>query len=103
MQHSVGEMMDALITRLEGEESDIAKAILAHLMLVTIHPFQDGNGRVARLLMNAILISNGLPWLTIKEGEREPYFAALRAAQLKQDSRPFTEFILQRELDVLGS
>ena len=99
----VGEMMNALITRLDLEESAVTKAVLAHLMLVTIHPFPDGNGRVARLLMNAILLSNGWPWLTIKEDERESYFATLRAAQVKEDSRPFAEFILQRELDVFGS
>jgi Fic family protein len=60
---------------------------------VTIHPFLDGNGRIARLLMNLILLGSGLPWLTIRNDERSAYFEALEQAQVNEDVRPFAMFI----------
>ncbi len=97
----VGEMMTTLMERLGQEPSAIVRAILGHLMFVTIHPFPDGNGRIGRFLMNAILVSNGWPWLTIREGERGAYFEALKEAQLNNDSRLFSRFILERELPLV--
>lgn len=92
----IGDMMSTLTERLEGLPSSIVSAILGHLMLVTIHPFPDGNGRVGRFLMNALLLSSGWPWLTIREDDRRAYFAAIREAQLDGDARPFGVFILER-------
>jgi Fic family protein len=66
-------------------------------MLVAIHPFPDGNGRVARLLMNAVLVAKAWPWLTIREQDRRKYFEALRGAQLDDDARAFASFIIERE------
>lgn len=45
-------------------------AALAHLKLVDIHPFSDGNGRTSRLLMNLILIKAGYPPVIIMKQER---------------------------------
>jgi Fic family protein len=92
----VGELMARFLDRLEKEGHAIARAVLAHLILVTIHPFPDGNGRVARFLMNAVLLGGGLPWVTIEEGDRREYFDVLKAAQLHEDAGPFAEFILER-------
>ncbi len=97
----VGELMSALIEFLPTIPSAIVSSILAHLTFVTIHPFPDGNGRVGRFLMNAILLGNGWPWLTIKEGERGTYFESLREAQLEDNARPFAGFIAQREAEVV--
>jgi len=97
----VGEMMNALIEEVRKVDATIIKAVLAHLMLVTIHPFPDGNGRVARLLMNAILVGNGWPWLTIREQERRKYFEALREAQLNEDARPFGRFVIEQERELI--
>jgi Fic family protein len=97
----VGEMMNTLIEQLGKLDAAILKAVLAHLMLVTIHPFPDGNGRVARLLMNAILLRNGWPWLTIREQDRRQYFEAVRAAQLDGDARPFGKFIIEQEGELI--
>ncbi len=47
--------------------------------------------------MNAILLSNGWPWLTIQEGERQAYFEGLKEAQLNGTIRPFADFIIERE------
>lgn len=54
----------------------------AHYRLVTIHPFLDGNGRTARLLMNLILLQNGYPPALIRTRDRVPYLKSLEKAQL---------------------
>ncbi|SOD03425.1 Fic/DOC family protein [bacterium JGI 053] len=73
----------------------LARAILAHLEFVTVHPYPDGNGRLARLLMNVALLGGGLPWVTIRNDDRPPYFAALHAAQVEGDPLPFTRLVLR--------
>ena len=97
----VSEMMSTLLERLPGITSPLARAILGHLLLVTIHPFPDGNGRIGRFLMNAVLLSNGWPWLTIQEGERLVYFEGLKEAQLNGTIRPFANFIIEREASMI--
>ena len=94
----LGELMARFLDRLDNEGHVIAKAVLAHLMLATIHPFPDGNGRVARFLMNAVLLGSGLPWVTIEEGDRREYFHILKTAQLNENAGPFAEFILVRAI-----
>lgn len=60
-----------------------------HYRFIKIHPFDDGNGRTARILMNFILIQNGYPPVIIKTDDKENYFSALRQA----DAGLITEFI----------
>jgi Fic family protein len=55
-------------------------AALFHHQFSSIHPFDDGNGRMARILMNLILMRAGFPPVVIKLQNREPYIAALRRA-----------------------
>lgn len=66
-----------------------------HERLVTIHPFIDGNGRTARLLMNLILLQNGFP-IAILKGDtdsRLKYYSALESAQVEHDKKPFIKLI----------
>jgi Fic family protein len=71
----------------------IARALLVHLEFVTIHPFMDGNGRLGRLLMNYALLSAGLPWVTIRNDERLPFFRAIEQAQVDDRTVRFIEFV----------
>jgi Fic family protein len=73
--------------------SPIARALLVHLEFVTIHPFLDGNGRLGRLLMNQVLLSAGLPWVTIRSDERMPFFKAIEQAQVDGDATTFIRFV----------
>lgn len=53
---------------------------IAHYNMVKIHPFDDGNGRGARILMNLILITKGYPVAIIKNKNRQKYLASLNQA-----------------------
>jgi excisionase family DNA binding protein len=59
------------------ELKPIELAAIFHHKLVSIHPFDDGNGRVGRLLMNLLLIKNGYPLTVIKNVDRKKYYASL--------------------------
>lgn len=58
----------------------VIQAALAHFELVNIHPFVDGNGRTARLLMNLILIKNGYVPAVILKNDRKKYYDTLERA-----------------------
>jgi Fic family protein len=73
--------------------SAVARALLLHLELVTIHPFLDGNGRLARLLMNHVLLGSGLPWVTVRSDERVPFFRSIERAQVDGETAPFARFL----------
>lgn len=81
-----------LVNAVEGRP--LTRAILAHLELVTIHPYPDGNGRLGRFLMNVALLGEGLPWVTIRNDDRPRYFGALHDAQVKGDVLPFARLVL---------
>ncbi|KAG8190992.1 hypothetical protein JTE90_010850 [Oedothorax gibbosus] len=70
----------------------VKAAALAHYKLVFIHPFVDGNGRTARLLMNMLLMRSGYPPVIIRKQERAHYYAAIQLAN-EGDVRPFVRFI----------
>lgn len=70
-----------------------------HERLVTIHPFIDGNGRTARLVMNLILLQNGYVLVNLK-GDTESrikYYNALEKAQTVNDKSEFINLILEEE------
>jgi len=65
----------------------------AHYRLVTIHPFTDGNGRTARLLMNMILMMKGYPPAIIRTRDRLKYIDSLETAQLGGSIEPYLDLI----------
>ena len=65
----------------------------AHYRLVTIHPFIDGNGRTARLMMNLILLQNGYPPALIRTRDRVPYLKSLEQAQLGGSKEDYLKII----------
>ena len=78
----------------EPDNDAINKAIEAHYRLVTIHPFKDGNGRTARLLMNLILIrAVGMP-IIIRKIDRKRYLDALEQRQTRDNPIPYQNFML---------
>ncbi|CAG1771494.1 hypothetical protein BAC3_01856 [uncultured bacterium] len=72
----------------------IELAALAHHKLVYIHPFFDGNGRVARLLMNLLLMREGYPLVVVLKNDRKKYYQMLERAD-KGNLNPFIQFTAQ--------
>src|SRR5437588_639391 len=93
---AVRDAMPALFDLLEHEPEPGARAVLAHWLFGYIHPYPDGNGRMARFLMNAMLASGGYPWTVVRVEDRNAYLAALDRASIDADIRPFAAFIAER-------
>jgi Fic family protein len=69
-----------------------------HFRFVNIHPFIDGNGRIARIFMNLLLLQCGFPPVIIKEELRKDYYRALESTRQKE-TEDFYIFIAERVID----
>src|SRR5438094_192137 len=93
---AVREAMPAFFDLLEKEPEPSVRAVLGHWLFGYVHPYSDGNGRMARFLMNAMLASGGYPWTVIRIVDRKSYLSALDRASIEMDIHPFTTFIVRR-------
>ena len=90
------ELMEEFIQWLHTtQEHPVLIAADAHLKLVSIHPFMDGNGKTSRLLMNLLLMQAGFPPAVIKPEQKDEYIEVLKEAQLTGNAEPFRMFIVQ--------
>jgi len=81
----------------------VEAAAEAHYRLVTIHPFVDGNGRTARLLMNMMLMMAGYPPAIIRPRDRLAYISSLETAQTGGSKEAYLNIIgkaVERSLDI---
>ncbi len=85
--------MTALFELLEEEPEPAVRAASGHWLFGYIHPYPDGNGRIARFLMNVMLASGGYPWTIIRVEQRQAYLAALEAASVNQDIESYADFM----------
>ena len=92
----VRDAMPAVFDLLEKEPEPSVRAVLGHWLFGYIHPYPDGNGRMARFLMNVMLASGGYPWTVIRVVDRKSYLSALDRASIEMDIHPFTTFIIRR-------
>ncbi|HEY6391335.1 MAG TPA: Fic family protein [Bryobacteraceae bacterium] len=90
---AVRDAMPALFDLLENEPEPGVRAVLGHWLFGYVHPYRDGNGRMARFLMNAMLASGGYPWTVIRVEDRAAYLAALDRASIDMDIGPFVKFL----------
>lgn len=100
----------------EGALSAIELASLFHYRYIRIHPFDDGNGRIARLLVNFILLRAGYPMIIVRSNDKDKYLSALNSSDLKvglvpsdgahaniDQIQPFVEYMkscLERALNI---
>ncbi|MBV8737792.1 MAG: Fic family protein [Alphaproteobacteria bacterium] len=77
-------------------------AFTAHRRLVEIHPFNDGNGRTARLVMNLVLLRGGYPPVAVRPQDRPAYISALQDAQAGRGSAGFDRLLYERLDATLG-
>ena len=71
----------------------IELAAWTHAEFVRIHPFEDGNGRTSRMIMNYQLLLSGFQAVDIKKEDRLSYYENLEAYAVQGDLQPFTEMI----------
>ncbi|MDR0824375.1 MAG: Fic family protein [Prevotella sp.] len=79
----------------KSELSPIELAALLHYRYIRIHPFDDGNGRVARLLVNYVLYHNDLPPVIIKTADKKNYLHALQQADV-EDLQAFINYMTKQ-------
>ena len=90
---AVRDAMPTLFNLLREEKEPSVRAVLGHFVFVYIHPYIDGNGQIARFLMNTMLASGGYPWTVIPTTESNNYMEALEYASVQQNIEPFSRFI----------
>lgn len=88
--------LNAWIANEREKYHPVTFAGLLHLKFVTIHPFMDGNGRVARLIMNLALIQDGYQLAIIPPMLRSEYYDNIRRYQNHGKSESFCDFIAER-------
>ncbi len=71
----------------------LGRAIFMMFMISEVHPFDDGNGRLARIMMNAELVKHGLTRIIIPVVYRDDYLSALRAISRKQNTEPLIKML----------
>jgi len=90
---AVRDTMPAFFDLLRNETEPSVRVVLGHFIFVYIHPYMDGNGRMGRFLMNAMLGSGGYPWTVVPLEERSAYMTALEEAGANQNIEPFANFL----------
>ncbi|CAN7581767.1 Fic family protein [Variovorax sp. LjRoot178] len=98
--------MEELFRLIAEEPEASVRAVLGHHLFVFIHPYFDGNGRIGRFMMNALLASGGYPWTVVRVARRQQYMDALELASVKGDIAPLTRFLaeeLQAEPEARGA
>lgn len=93
---AIADGMEELFEQFQSEESAAVRAVFGHWLMGYIHPYPDGNGRMARFLMNAMLASGGHPWTIIRLQDRARYMQALEVASGDFDIKPFAALIAER-------
>ncbi|MGE0280298.1 MAG: Fic family protein [Rhizobiaceae bacterium] len=89
-------LMQDFANWLATAENKPQNAFAAHRRLVGIHPFNDGNGRTARLLMNLILVRGCYPPIAVRPDDRPLYLSALETEQATGDHAGFDQLLLGR-------
>jgi Fic family protein len=88
----VPSLVGELAQRLDTAAANSETAFAAHRRLVEIHPFNDGNGRTARLLMNLVRLRCGYPPVAVRPQDRPAYIGASQDAQAGRGSERFDPF-----------
>lgn len=101
----VPDLMEEFFTWLQSDISDdpVKIAIDAHYKFVSIHPFVDGNGRTARLLMNLLLMQAGYPSAITRKEDRSEYINSLEKGQTQNELDDYYNLMLEaidRSLDI---
>ena len=90
---AVRDAMPEYFRLLREEKHPAVRAILGHFLFGFIHPYNDGNGRMSRFVMNTMLSTGGYSWTIIPVDRRDYYMQALEKASIDGDITDFTKLI----------
>lgn len=97
---SVPKLMSEVMARITEKTKDIISLSTGvHSKFEQIHPFGDGNGRVGRLLMNAMLLSANFAPAIIRQEQKQLYYTYLYKAQTKDDYSQLEDFLCEAVMD----
>ncbi len=95
VKQAMGDLIDWYRARESEAEHPIVIAATFHYRFVRIHPFDDGNGRMARLLMHMILIKHGYTVAMIQRESRDEYLSKLEQTDKTEDLTEFINYIAE--------
>ncbi len=104
--YEIPKLMKNLVTLINENPDELTPIELAtqvHYDLAWIHPFSDGNGRMARLVLNFILLRNRYPFTIVRDVDRKTYLRTLRHMDTEGEIEQFTTYIarcVEQTLDV---
>ena len=87
-KEAVRECMPVFFELLADEPHAAVRAVLGHFFFVYIHPYMDGNGRLARFIFNAMLTTGGYEWTIVPLEQRQTYMEALERASSYGEIQP---------------
>lgn len=97
---SVPDLMYKVLANAAGQTQDIiALSTVVHSKFEQIHPFSDGNGRIGRLLMDAMLLKANLVPAIIRQEQKQLYYTYLHKAQTKNDHSQLEDFFCDAVMD----
>lgn len=100
---SVPKQISEVVDQAAGHAKDlIALTASVHSRFEQIHPFSDGNGRIGRLLMTAMLLRRNLPPAIIRQEQKQLYYTYLYKAQTTDDQTQFEDYLCDAVLDGFG-
>ena len=99
---SIRELMPTLLYAYENSNAHpIAKAAAFHAIFENIHPFQDGNGRTGRLILNYMLEQEGYPPIALKHDAKQDYKKSLEEWQVRGNPKMFLDVVKNCVVDEL--
>lgn len=100
VEQEIDRLIEIYTSLAEEQISPIILAAWVHHAFTKIHPFQDGNGRIARLLASLILIKNGLLPFTVKRNDKAKYINALELADNNEPQELVSFFALEQKKSI---